>query len=58
LDRGTVTVQPAGAAGKRHVFLTIAFETEATSHQVEFVFRGIYLTQGATIYCVRHPRRV
>jgi hypothetical protein len=38
LDRGTVKVQPAGAAGKRHVFVTLAFETEATSRQVEFVF--------------------
>jgi hypothetical protein len=38
LDRGTVTVQPAGPAGKRHVFLTVTLEADSTSRQVEFVF--------------------
>jgi hypothetical protein len=38
LDHGTVTVQPAGPAGKRHVFLTLAFDTEETiGRNVEFV---------------------
>jgi hypothetical protein len=37
LDRGTVTVQPAGSAGKRHVFLTLAFEADENPRQVEFV---------------------
>jgi hypothetical protein len=38
MDRGTVEVRPAGAAGKRHVFLTLAFEADSSSRQVEFVF--------------------
>jgi hypothetical protein len=38
LDRGTVKIQPAGRAGKRHVFLTVTLEAAATSRQVEFVF--------------------
>jgi hypothetical protein len=36
-DHGSVTVQPAGSAGKRHVFLTLAVETDVNSRQVEFV---------------------
>jgi hypothetical protein len=39
LDHGKITVQPAGSAGKRHVFLTLAFDSEdITDRQVEFVF--------------------
>jgi hypothetical protein len=39
LDHGKVTVQPAGSAGKRHVFLTLSFHTdEITNRQIEFVF--------------------
>jgi hypothetical protein len=35
MDRGSVTVQPAGSAGKRQVFLTITLHESA--RQVEFV---------------------
>jgi hypothetical protein len=38
LDRGTVTVQPAGPVGKRHVFLTLDFTVDTTSRKIEFVF--------------------
>jgi hypothetical protein len=32
-------VRPAGSAGKRHVFLTLAFDSDdTTNRQVEFVF--------------------
>ena len=31
-------VQPAGSAGKRHVFLTLSFSDDITDRQVEFVF--------------------
>jgi hypothetical protein len=37
LDGGKVTVQPAGSAGKRHVFLTLSFSDDITDRQVEFV---------------------
>jgi hypothetical protein len=36
VDRISVTVQPAGPAGKRHVFLTVTFR-ESSARQVEFV---------------------
>jgi hypothetical protein len=38
VDRGTVTVQPAGPAGKRDLFLTLDFKADGTSRRVEFVF--------------------
>lgn len=38
MDQGKVMVQPAGSAGKRHVFLTLAFQSDdITNRQVEFV---------------------
>ena len=37
LDRGTIEVQPAGPAGKRHVFLTISFGADASARQLELV---------------------
>jgi hypothetical protein len=36
MDHGFVAVQPAGPAGKRHVFLTLTFH-ESSAQQVEFV---------------------
>ena len=36
VDRVSVAVQPAGPAGKRHVFLTVTFQ-ESSARQVEFV---------------------
>jgi len=36
LDHGKVTVQPAGSAGERRVFLTLLFEDEG-SRQIELV---------------------
>jgi hypothetical protein len=39
LDYGKITVQPAGPAGKRHVFLTLSFHSgDTTIREVEFVF--------------------
>ena len=37
VDRGTVTIQPAGPAGKRQVFLILPLDTAAGSRQLEFV---------------------
>ena len=37
MDRGNVTVQPAGPAGKRHVFLTLDITADATPRKLEFV---------------------
>ncbi len=37
IDEGIVTIQPAGPAGRRHVFLTLACNTDVTCRQVEFV---------------------
>jgi hypothetical protein len=38
VDHGTVTVQPAGTAGKRHVFLTVAFDAaNDTTRHIELV---------------------
>ena len=38
MDQCTVTVQPAGPAGKRHVFLTLAFEDDNNARKIELVF--------------------
>jgi hypothetical protein len=37
LDCGTVTVQPAGPAGKRHVFITLVLSGNQNARQIEFV---------------------
>jgi len=37
MDQCTVTVQPAGPVGKRHVFLTLAFEDDDNARQIELV---------------------
>jgi hypothetical protein len=37
LDRGGLSVQPTGSAGKRHVFVAVAFEDGSTARQIEFV---------------------
>ena len=38
MDHATVTVQPAGPVGKRHVFLTLAFEEDVNNaRQIELV---------------------
>jgi hypothetical protein len=37
MDQCTVTVQPAGPVGKRHVFLTLAFEDDDDARQIELV---------------------
>jgi hypothetical protein len=37
MDHCTVTVQPAGPVGKRHVFLTLAFEDDNNARQIELV---------------------
>ena len=42
MDHCTVTVQPAGPIGKRHVFLTLAFENENNTRQIDLV-----LSEGA-----------
>ena len=36
MDPCAITVQPAGPAGKRHVFLTLAFEDD-NARQIELV---------------------
>jgi len=37
LDQSKVTVQPAGPAGKRNVFLTLTFDDDTSTRQVELV---------------------
>ena len=37
MDHGGVTVQPVGAAGKRRVFLSFAFDDDDTTRHIEFV---------------------
>jgi hypothetical protein len=37
MDQCTVTVQPAGPVGKRHVFLTLAFEEDNNARRIELV---------------------
>jgi hypothetical protein len=37
MDHGAATVQPAGPAGKRHVFLTLAFDDDEITRKIEFV---------------------
>jgi hypothetical protein len=37
MDQCTVTVQPAGPVGKRHVFLTLAFEDDNNARKIELV---------------------
>ena len=37
MDRCTITVQPAGPVGRRHVFLSLAFEDDTNARQVELV---------------------
>ena len=37
MDQCTVTVQPAGPVGKRHVFLTVAFEEDNNARRIELV---------------------
>jgi hypothetical protein len=40
MDQCTVTVQPAGPVGKRHVFLTLAFEEDNNARRIELVLSG------------------
>ena len=37
MDPCTITVQPAGPVGKRHVFVTLAFEDGNNARQIELV---------------------
>ena len=37
MDQCTVTIQPAGPVGKRHVFLTLVFEDDNNARQIELV---------------------
>src|SRR5262245_36701883 len=37
MDPCTITVQPAGPVGKRHVFVTLAFEDDNDARQIELV---------------------
>jgi len=37
MDQCTVTVQPAGPVGKRHVFLTLAYEDDNNARHIELV---------------------
>ena len=37
MDPCTATVQPAGLVGKRHVFLTLAFEDDDNFRHIELV---------------------
>jgi len=37
MDPCTITVQPAGPVGKRHVFVTLAFEDDNNARQIELV---------------------
>jgi hypothetical protein len=37
VDQSTVTVQPAGPAGERHVFLTVTNGVDNVTQQIEFV---------------------
>jgi len=37
MDPWSVSVQPAGPVGRRHVFLTLAFEDDNNPRQIELV---------------------